>query len=68
MNDPLTLAVCVVLPEDGKEPLHGAPFAPPPLAAQELTEVPDQASEKLEPLVTEVGVAVSVTVGVPTMS
>ena len=65
---PLTLAVCVLLPVVGSEPLHATPLAPPPLAVQALTEVPDQLSVKVDPFVTEVGLAVSVTDGVTTVS
>ena len=64
---PLTLAVCVALPDAGSVPLQADPFAPPPLAVQLLTDVPDQLSVSVDPFVTEVGLTLSVTAGVPTV-
>jgi hypothetical protein len=62
VNEPEAAAVCVVDPEVASIPDHNEPFAPPPPAVQPVAPTEDHVRVMVPPLVTLVGLAVSVAV------
>jgi hypothetical protein len=67
VNVPSTLAACVVLPDGASVPLQETPFAPPPLAVQLVAPIEDHVRVSEAPIMTEVGVTVSVADGALTV-